>query len=139
MATVVVDADGDISETRGAVSVYQCPQQSEAAVDGVLRSHCQVHRQVVWHACHRGGGGESSGTDEHVFRRRGVDTESAQRIGEIRVDDGLVARKPVEIGPGWLEWSIEGGEVQIARQVQRRLKKVEGSGPVQSDCIDIGT
>jgi hypothetical protein len=113
MPTVVVDADSDISETRSAVPVYQCPQQSETAVDGILRSHCQVHRQVVWHACHLGGVGESSGTDKHVFRRSGVDTESAQRIGEIRVDDGLIARKPVEIGPGRLEWSIEGGKVQI--------------------------
>src|SRR6202035_4910999 len=113
MSTVVVDADSDISETRCAVPVYQCPQQRETAVDGVLRSHCHIYRQVVWHACHLGGGGESSGAEEHFFRRCGVDTESAQRIGEIRIHYGLVARKPIEIGPGRLERSIEGREVQI--------------------------
>ena len=72
------------------------------------------------------------------FSRRGVDPESAQRIGEIRIDDRLVAGKPVEIGPRRLERGVEGGQVQIAGQVQGRFQKVEGSGPGQRDRVDVG-
>ena len=55
------------------------------------------------HARHLGGVGESARTGEHVSGRLGVDAEAAQRISEIRVDDRLVAGKPIEVRARRLE------------------------------------
>ena len=138
MPAVVVDADGDIGKTGVAVTVDKCPQQSEVGVDGVFRSDRDVQRQVVGHARHLGGVGESARAGEHVSRRRGVDAEAAQRISEIRVDDRLVARQPVEVRTRRLERGVEGGQVQIAGQIQGRFQKVESRGSGEGDRVDVG-
>jgi hypothetical protein len=137
MSAVVVYADGHVVEAGGAVAVHQRPQQGQLAVDGILRPDRQVHRQVVRDACHLVGVGEAPGTGEHLFDRRGVDAESAQRISDIRVDDRLVAGEPIEIGARRLERGIEGGQVQIGGQVQGRFEKVESRGSSEGDRVDV--
>ena len=138
MPAVVVDADGDVGKTGVAVTVDKGPQQSEPAVDGVFRSDRHVQRQVVGHARHLGGVGEPARAGEHVLRRLGVDAEAAQRISEIRVDDRLVAGKPVEVRARRLERGVEGGEVEITGQIQGRFQKVEGRGSGEGDPVDVG-
>ena len=93
---VRVEIEGDVREPGVAVAVDQRLQPRKAVVDRVLVAEENVGRQVLADPGDLNRIAQAGGDAREAAGAVGLPREAAERIGDIGVHLGLVARQPVE-------------------------------------------